>query len=71
VLNLEAVVLLSDRSFLTWQLCHSPPVGNSPQVKNTGLNGLALLHIQRKVNMDLDFAVDEFVKRHNRCLVLH
>ena len=30
----EAVVLLSDRSFPTWQLRHSPPVGNSPQVKN-------------------------------------
>ena len=28
------VVLLSDRSFPTWQLRHSPPVGNSPQVKN-------------------------------------
>ena len=34
MLNFEAVVLLSYRSFPTWQLRHSPPVGNSPQVKN-------------------------------------
>jgi len=34
VLNFEAVILLSDRSFPTWQLRHTAPVGNSPQVKN-------------------------------------
>ena len=34
VLNFEAMILLSNRSFPTWQLRHSPPVGNSRQVKN-------------------------------------
>jgi len=39
VLNFEAVVLLSDQLFPTWQLRHSPPVGNSPQVKNHWFRG--------------------------------
>jgi len=39
VLNFEAVVLLSDRSFPTWQLRHSPPVGNSHRLRTTGLRG--------------------------------